>query len=224
MGAPTAGVCEDHHELRGVLRDALERDGFTVRATSSGSEAIEAFAAAPPDVLILDIGLPDADGRDVCQALRANGVSAPVLFLTARDALTDRVSGFHAGGDDYLVKPFALAELLVRVRALVRRGGGAGGDEIADGGIVLDPTAHALSVGERQTRLTPTEFRLLAALAAQRGKVLRRGELISAAWPLGAIVHDNTLDAYAARLRRKLRALGAPDALETVRGVGYVLR
>jgi two-component system OmpR family response regulator len=224
MGAPTAGVCEDHHELRGVLRDALTRDGFTVRATASGSEAIAAFATAPPDVLILDIGLPDADGRDVCQALRARGMGAPVLFLTARDALPDRVSGFHAGGDDYLTKPFALAELLVRVRALVRRGAGAPADEITEGGIVLDPSAHAISVGDEQTRLTPTEFRLLAALAARRGEVLRRGELVSAAWPVGAIVHENTLDAYAARLRRKLRALGAPDALETVRGVGYVLR
>src|SRR5947209_11160209 len=105
-----AGVCEDDDELRGVLRRALEREGFEVRATASGSEAVRMFAQAPPDVLVLDIGLPDADGRDVCQALRSQGVRSPVLFLTARDAVPDRISGFHAGGDDYLTKPFALAE------------------------------------------------------------------------------------------------------------------
>src|SRR5215210_1000154 len=119
----SAGICEDDDELRGALRTALQREGFLVRATASGSEAVRAFGADPPDVLVLDIGLPDADGRDVCQALRARGVRSPVLFLTARDALPDRLSGFHAGGDDYLTKPFALGELLVRVQALLRRGG-----------------------------------------------------------------------------------------------------
>jgi two-component system response regulator MprA len=220
----TAGVCEDDDELRGVVREALAREGLVVRATASGTEAIRAFGAVHPDVLVLDIGLPDADGRDVCQALRAQGMTSPVLFLTARDALTDRISGFTAGGDDYLVKPFALAELLVRVRALLRRGPGADSGEIADGGVLLDPAAHAIAVGEARTMLTPTEFRVLAALAAQRGRVLRRRELVAAAWPIGAIVHDNTLDAYIARIRRKLREVGAPEALETVRGVGYLLR
>src|SRR3954468_9698582 len=118
----TAGICEDDDELRGTLRAALEREGYTGRTTVSGADAVGLFAMEPPDVLVLDIGLPDADGRDVCQALRARGVSAPVLFLTARDALPDRLSGFHAGGDDYLTKPFQLAELLVRLHALVRRG------------------------------------------------------------------------------------------------------
>jgi two-component system response regulator MprA len=220
----TAGLCEDNHELRGVLREALEREGLVVRATSSGTEALRAFGSDPPDVLVLDIGLPDADGRDVCQALRARGVASPVLFLTARDALPDRISGFDAGGDDYLVKPFALAELLVRVRALLRRSAPDATGTIAAGDVALDPAAHALSVGETRTMLTPTEFRLLAALAARRGAVLRRHELVAAAWPVGAIVHDNTLDAYAARIRRKLREAGAPEVLETVRGVGYVLR
>ena len=119
-----AGICEDDDELRGFVRTALERAGYEVRATASGSEALRAFGDDPPDVLILDVGLPDADGRDVCQALRARGVTTPVLFLTARSALPDRLSGFHAGGDDYLSKPFALAELLVRVEALSRRAPG----------------------------------------------------------------------------------------------------
>jgi two-component system response regulator MprA len=216
-----AGICEDDDELRGVLRSALERAGFSVRATASGAEAVRSFAASPPDVLVLDVGLPDADGRDVCQALRARGVRTPVLFLTARDALPDRLSGFHAGGDDYLTKPFALAELLVRVDALARRGPPPGPTAA---GVVLDPAAHALVHDGERIALTPTEFRLIAALAARPGAVVRRSALVAAGWPDGAIVHDNTLDAYLARIRRKLRDGGAPEAVETVRGVGYRLR
>jgi len=223
MRPTSAGVCEDDDELRGVLRSALERDGLTVRATASGTEAVRAFGAEPPDVLILDVGLPDADGRDICQALRARGVTSPVLFLTARDAVTDRISGFHAGGDDYLTKPFALAELLVRVQALLRRSRANAGADGADG-LALDPIGHTVAAGDRRARLTPTEFRLLAALAGRRGAVLRRSELVAAAWPQGAIVHDNTLDAYVARIRRKLRDIDAPAAVETLRSVGYVLR
>jgi two-component system response regulator MprA len=220
----TAGICEDDDELRGVVREALEREGFGVLATSTGSEAVAAFTATPPDVLVLDIGLPDADGRDVCQALRARGVTAPVLFLTARDALTDRLSGFHAGGDDYLTKPFALAELLVRVQALRRRAPVAAPDAGAAAGLVLDPAAHAIAQGAARVPLTPTEFRLLAALAARPGTVVRRTTLVAAGWPDGAIVHDNTLDAYLARIRRKLREAGAAEAIHTLRGVGYELR
>jgi two-component system, OmpR family, response regulator len=217
----TAGIVEDDDELRGVVRRALEREGLAVRATASASEALRAFGQAPPDVLVLDIGLPDADGRDLCQALRAQGVASPVLFLTARDALPDRISGFHAGGDDYLTKPFALAELLVRVQALLRR---AAAPPPVVSGLLLDPAAHAVASGDDAATLTPTEFRLLAALAGRPGAVLRRTELVAAAWPDGAIVHDNTLDAYIARIRRKLRGLGAPESLVTVRGVGYALR
>src|SRR3954463_13147433 len=229
MGPTSVGVCEDDDELRGVLRSTLERDGLTVRATASGTEAVRAFGAEPPDVLVLDVGLPDADGRDVCQALRARGVTSPVLFLTARDALPDRISGFHAGGDDYLTKPFALAELLVRVQALLRRAGANGADCGGDGGdggagVALDPVRHAFAAGDRRARLTPTEFRLLAALAGRRGAVLRRSDLVAAACPRGAIVHENTLAAYVARIRRKLRDIDAPEAVETLRGVGYVLR
>jgi two-component system OmpR family response regulator len=222
--ARSAGVCEDDDALRGVLRSALERDGLTVRATASGTEALRAFGASPPDVLVLDIALPDADGRDLCQALRARGVASPVLFLTARDALPDRISGFHAGGDDYLTKPFALAELLVRVHALLRRAptdDGHGDDPAA---IRLDPAAHAMRVGDTTHALTPTEFRLLAALAARPGTVVRRRELAATAWPEGAIVHDNTLDVYIVRLRRKLREAGSEQSIVTARGVGYSLR
>ncbi len=221
---PRAGICEDDHDLRDVLRGALERDGFKVRTTATGTDAVRTFAELPLDVLVLDIGLPDADGRDVCQALRARGVNTPVLFLTARDGLSDRLSGFHAGGDDYLTKPFAVAELLVRVRALLRRAPtDAGSAEHRGGGLALDPGAHAVSHEGRRVPLTPTEFRLLAALAASPEQVIRRAALIAAGWPDGAIVHGNTLDAYIARIRRKLREAGAPQVIETARGVGYRL-
>src|SRR5215471_15818856 len=116
-------VVEDDHELRSVLLRGLDEEGFDTAGVATGRELIEAVARSVPDVLVVDIGLPDADGRDVCQALRAQGLDAPILFLSARDALTDRVSGFHAGGDDYVTKPFAFAELVVRLRALLRRSG-----------------------------------------------------------------------------------------------------
>jgi two-component system, OmpR family, response regulator len=222
--AVTVGLCEDDWELRSVLGRALRAEGFDVATTATGREAVSRFSEEPPAVLILDIGLPDADGRDVCQALRAHGVDAPVLFLTARSALTDRLSGFGAGGDDYLTKPFALAELIYRVRALMRRGGGDRAEPTRDDALRLDPATHAMHAGERESPLTPTEFRLLAVLAARPGQVVRRRELITAAWPDGAIVHDNTLDTYIGRLRRKLRALGVADEIVTARGVGYSLR
>lgn len=217
------GLCEDDAELRSVLSRALGAEGFDVRATATGRDAVARFSGDPPDVLVLDIGLPDSDGRDVCQALRAHGVEAPVLFLTARGALTDRLAGFGAGGDDYLTKPFALAELLVRVHALGRRAEGRS-QPPEPGGMQLDPATHAIRAGDRSVPLTPTEFRLLAVLVSRPGEVVRRRELVAAAWPDGAIVHENTLDTYVGRLRRKLRDLGVEAEISTARGVGYSLR
>jgi two-component system OmpR family response regulator len=219
----TIGICEDDAGLRSVLARAFAGDGFEVHAVPGGRLAVQEFSTSPPDVLVLDVGLPDADGRDVCQALRAHGVEAPVIFLTARAELSDRLAGFNAGGDDYLTKPFALAELLARVRALLKRAAPES-DPPRSGGLRLDPASHGVRVGERSEALTPTEYRLLAALAARPGEVVRRAELVAAAWPEGAIVHANTLDAYVGRLRRKLRALGADARIETARGVGYALR
>jgi two-component system, OmpR family, response regulator len=218
------GVCEDDAGLRSVLTRALGDEGFEVRAVAGGRSAVQEFSATPPDLLVLDVGLPDADGRDVCQALRAHGVDAPVIFLTARGQLTDRLSGFHAGGDDYLTKPFALAELIVRIRALLKRRAGHEPELPLHGDLRLDPAAHGVRGGDRLEALTPTEFRLLAALAARPGEVVRRRELVSAAWPDGAIVHENTLDAYIGRLRRKLRSLDAGAEIATARGVGYELK
>ena len=220
----SVGICEDDAGLRSVIERALRAEGCEVRVTSTGHDAVEAFSSEPPDLLVLDIGLPDADGRDVCQALRTHGVTAPVIFLTARDALTDRLSGFHVGGDDYLTKPFALAELLVRVRALLRRRPPEDPSPANGVGLRLDPAAHAMRIDGAAHPLTPTEYRLLAALASRPGEVVRRHELVAAAWPEGAIVHDNTLDAYVVRLRRKLREAQSDQSIVTARGVGYSLR
>jgi len=216
------GVCEDDAHLRSVLERAFRKEGFRVRVTASGREAVAAFPAAPPDVLVLDIGLPDSDGRDVCQALRVNGVSSPVIFLTARDALTDRLSGFHVGADDYVTKPFAVAELIARIHVAARRRPPSAAP--LTGALEVDPVTHSVRKGDHAAQLTPTEFRMLAALAARPGEVVRRQELRAAGWPDGAIVHDNTLDAYILRVRRKLTEVSSGDSLETVRGVGYVLR
>jgi len=214
-------IVEDDSELRAVLRRGLEEEGFQARAVGTGAELLQRVESGRerPDVLVVDIGLPDADGRDLCQALRARGDRTPVLFLTARDALVDRVAGFEAGADDYVTKPFALVEVVARLHAILRRAGADGAVEAL--GLRLDPTAHAVSAGRGSAALTPTEFRLLARLLAHPGEVVRRRELVGAGWPLGAIVRENTLDAYVARLRRKLRQLPDAPAIATVHGVGY---
>ncbi len=218
---PSILIVEDDAVLRGNLGRGLREDGFDVHLAATGGEALEVVRRIGPDALVIDIGLPDADGRDVCQALRASGVDAPILFLTARDALTDLLSGFHAGGDDYLTKPFAFTELVVRLRALLRRTGR--GEEVVIAGLHLNPASHEVTGVDGTVGMTPTEFRLLAALASRAGRPVRRRELIATAWPDGAIVHDNTLDAYVSRIRRKLRGIGHEAAIDTVHGVGYRL-
>jgi two-component system response regulator MprA len=215
------GVCEDDPGIRRVVGEVLTRSDYDVVFAHDGGEALRRFGpGSGVEVLVLDIGLPDADGRDVCQALRASGQQAPALFLTARDSLTDLVSGFSAGGDDYLTKPFAVPELLVRVAALAKRRAA----DVPASGLVLDPAAFAVRYDGVALPLTPTEYRLLAALSAEPGTVVRRRALVAAGWPMGAIVNENTLDSYVRRLRAKLDGVGSPVRIETVRGVGYVLR
>jgi two-component system response regulator MprA len=217
------GVCEDEPGVLRVVEEALTADGHEVVAAATGAEALARFGAdsAPVTAIVLDIGLPDSDGRDVCQALRAAGVTAPVLFLTARGGLHEVVAGFAAGGDDYLVKPFAVPELLARVGALVRR---APEPTPPVNAVRLDPGHFSVRFADRETRLTPTEFRILAALLGRPGTVLRRHELVASAWPYGAQVNENTLDSYMRRLRQRLQDIGAGGRIETVRGVGYTLR
>jgi two-component system response regulator MprA len=220
--SPFLYVVEDDDDIRRLLVRSLTEEGFEAEGVSSGSRALQRQSERAADAFVLDIGLPDADGRDLCQALRAQGVRAPVLFLTARDAVPDRISGFRAGGDDYVTKPFALAEVAERLRALLRRS--AADDAPDDDALRIDPSTHAARFGGESVALTPTEFRLLGALAGRPGETLRRMELIRAAWPDGAIVSDNTLDVYIAKLRRKLRRLPGAPAITTAHGVGYALR
>lgn len=212
-------IVEDDDELRAVLSRGLGEEGFAVDAVSTGSALLDRAEREVPDVLVIDVGLPDADGRDLCQALRARGLQTPVLFLTAHDAVVDRVAGFDAGGDDYLTKPFAFVELVARLQALLKRAGTDAAIEAV--GLRLDPVTHSVGDGVSETMLTPTEFRLLAHLLARPGEVVRRRDLARAAWSHGAVVRENTLDVYIARLRRKLKQFdGAPD-IATVHGVGY---
>ncbi|HEY0374920.1 MAG TPA: response regulator transcription factor [Amnibacterium sp.] len=214
------GVCEDEPGVRRVVEEALAADGHEVVLATTGAEALGRFQEPGLKAIVLDIGLPDSDGRDVCQALRAAGVTAPVLFLTARGGLHEVVAGFSAGGDDYLVKPFAVPELLARVGALVRRAPEA---PPAPAAVRLDPERFSVRFEDREARLTPTEFRILAALLGRPGAVLRRRELVASAWPYGAQVNENTLDSYMRRLRHRLQDIGAEGRIETVRGVGYSL-
>ena len=212
-------IVEDDDELRGVLARGLREEGFSVEGVATGADLLDRIDRTAADALVIDIGLPDTDGRDLCQALRARGIQTPVLFLTARDALVDRISGFDAGGDDYLAKPFAFVELVARLQALLRRAGSDGALEAA--GLRLDPVSHAAVDRSGEVTLTPAEFRLLARLMSRPGEAVRRRDLVRAGWPHGAIVRENTLDTYVARLRRKLKQLEQAPEIATVHGVGY---
>ena len=221
MSRPRILLVEDEESIAVPFEDALVREGFDPVLATTGADALRLAREESPDLVLLDLGLPDTDGRDVVQALRAQGAAMPIIFLTAKDALTDRVTGFSAGGDDYLTKPFAFAELVARLQALLRR---APTDTVvAAGSLRLDPLAHVASAEGHKVPLTPTEFRLLAKLVANQGATVRRRDLVRTGWPHGARVRDNTLDAYVARLRRKLGELPGTPTITTVHGVGYLL-
>ncbi|HWJ83185.1 MAG TPA: response regulator transcription factor [Nocardioides sp.] len=215
----TIGVCDDHPAIRKVLVRGLRQAGHDVVVAHDGREAVSRLGPEQPlDVIVMDIGLPDADGRDVVQALQAAGQRAPVLFLTALGDTHDKLSGFAAGADDYVVKPFDLREVLARLEVLARR---TPNDAEPPGDLRLDPLSFVARTDTGEVRLTPTEFRILAAVLARRGEVVRRHAVVAAGWPDGAIVAENTLDSFARRIRNKLREIDSPVALETVRGVGF---
>ena len=217
------GLCEDDPAIRRIVLAALRHAGHEGVAAHDGREALRLFSEDDSlDVIVLDIGLPDADGRDVCQALRSAGQPAPVLFLTALGEVHERLAGFRAGADDYLPKPFDVAELIARVEALARRGRIVVAPAPSD--LVLDPARHALVCHGNEVLLTPTEFRMLAAITSRPGEVVRRRAVVAAAWPDGAMVTENTVDSYVRRIRRKLDEVESPLRLQTVRGVGFALR
>ena len=211
-------IVEDEAKTAAFLTQGLSENGFAVDVARRGDEGLARVREGGYDLVILDVMLPKLDGWSVLTAIRQEGTPTPVLFLTARDGLHDKIAGFEAGGDDYLTKPFELDEVRVRLDALLRRTPAPAAAE--PGGAVLDPARHALVVGEAEVSLTPTEFRLLGRLMADPSTVVRRHALVAAAWPHGAMVSDNTLDSYVRRIRKKLEPLDLA-AISTVRGVGY---
>jgi len=212
--------CEDDPAIRRLLEECLADAGHSALFARSGAQAVAAFSDERIDVLVLDVGLPDMDGRDVCRVLRANGQDAPAMFLSAIGQVHDIVQGFAAGGLDYVVKPFAVAELLARIEALARRSEPAAPVQ----GLRLDPGRFALCSGDDAHLLTPTEFRLAAELLGHPDRLVRRVDLVAAAWVPGAHVNGNTLDTYVHRIRRHLAELGSDASIRTVRGVGYILK
>lgn len=220
--AHTVLVVEDEEDIAFPLVRTLEREGYAVRWVDSGAKALDELAARPSDVLILDLGLPDMDGLDVCRGARESGYDGAIMIVTARAGELDRVVGLDYGADDYLAKPFGLAELQARVRALLRRTAGSG-DEVDEGSLRLDIDARRVHAGDTEVSLTGKEFDVLTVLAAQRGKVVSRDRLMAEAWNENWFGSTKTLDVTIGRLRQKLDAAGVTDRVVAVRGVGFRL-
>jgi DNA-binding response OmpR family regulator len=221
-------VVEDDRALADALREFLEGQGFAAEAVASGQEAIERVAAGDVDVVVLDLMLPDVDGYDVTRAVHdLTSAPVPILMLTARSQPADKLRGFAAGVDDYVVKPFDPEELAARLRALLRRSGRGGTDVHRLGALVVDRSRRALVLGERSVYLSPREFEVLETLAAVPGRPLSRSQLVARAWGLDADTDARTVDTTIVRLRRKLEALAGDDpppvAIATLWGVGYRL-
>jgi DNA-binding response OmpR family regulator len=195
-----------------------------VATAAGGREALEAVAQRPPAVIVLDVTMPDLDGVTVVKRLRAGGIDVPVCILSARDEIADRVAGLQAGADDYLVKPFAIAELTARLHALLRRRGGTSNGPLVVGDVVVDARRHVATRGGRDLDLTRREFDLLEVFARHAGQVLSREQLLGQVWGYASDVETNVVDVFVGYLRRKLEAGGESRSLHTVRGVGWALR
>jgi two-component system, OmpR family, response regulator MprA len=217
-------VVDDEPQLRRALERALKLEGYEVELAADGEEALESVGARPHDAMVLDVLMPKRDGLDVCRELRARGDHTPILMLTARDAVQDRVDGLDAGADDYVVKPFALEELLARLRALLRRTNGAGTEELTYADLSLNPATREVRRGERPVELTKTEFALLEHLLRHPRLVLTRSQLFEAVWGYDFGPRSNSLEVYIGYIRRKTEEGGEPRLIQTVRGVGYSLR
>jgi two-component system response regulator MprA len=220
-------VVDDEPALREALQTSLEFEGYTVVTANDGQAALEELARTPYDAVLLDVMMPRLDGLTACRRLRAAGDHVPVLMLTARDAVGDRVSGLDAGADDYLVKPFELDELLARVRALLRRGALSAGEPeptLSFGDLKMDPATREVIRGERRLDLTRTEYLLMELFLAHPRQVLTRDQILAEVWGFDFEPSSNSLDVYVMYLRRKTEAGGQTRLIHTVRGVGYVLR
>ena len=217
-------VVDDEKAVRESLDRALRLEGYQVRLAADGQEALESVGSEDPDAIVLDLMMPRLGGLEVCNRLRADGNRTPILILTARDALADRVEGLDAGADDYIVKPFALEELLARLRALLRRAGTTGTETLRFADLVLNPVTYEVKRGERQIELTRTEFLLLELFMQHPRQVLTRSVIFERVWGYDFGPSSNSLTVYIGYLRRKLEGDGEPRLLHTVRGVGYVLK
>lgn len=216
---------DDDRALREALRRALTLAGYDVLLAAGGQEALTVTAASGPDAIVLDVGLPDIDGLEVCRRLRAAGERIPILMLTARDTVSDRIEGLDAGADDYLVKPFDVGELAARLRALLRRAGNGQAPEVLTfAELRLDGARHGVAVGERLVELTRTEYALLELLLRNPRRVLPHHTIYDGVWGYDFGPASNALRVYVGYLRRKLEDAGARPLIHTVRGVGYVLR
>ena len=218
-------VVEDERKVASFIRQGLEEEGYAVEVVGDGAAALERLIEGPgTDLVVLDIGLPKLDGLGVLKAARQQKVHAPVLLLTARDRLSDKVAGLDLGADDYLTKPFAFDEFLARVRALLRRGGGQRAPVLRVADLSLDPATREVTRGRRRVSLTAREYALLEYLMRSAGRVLTRPMLAQHVWGLEFDPESNIVDVYVGYLRRKIDGEGEPPLVHTVRGAGYVLK
>src|SRR3954447_10002918 len=233
-GAPAQGqviigmvrilVVDDDRSVRDALRRALTLGGYEVDAAEDGRQALTRLSSSSPDAVVLDVGMPEVDGLEVCRRLRGAGDRTPILMLTARDAVSDRIDGLDAGADDYLVKPFDLGELKARIRALLRRSNGGDPDALTFAELRLDSNRHGVAVEEKFVELTRTEYQLLELLMLNPRSVLTHSVIYERVWGYDFGPASNALRVYVGYLRRKLQEAGARDLIHTVRGVGYSLR
>jgi two-component system OmpR family response regulator len=217
-------VVEDEVKMAGLLKRGLEEEGYAVDVAGTGSEAVWLGIENPYDAIVLDIMLPDVDGLEVCRQLRSGGRWAPVLMLTARDAVPDRVAGLDSGADDYLTKPFSFTELFARLRALMRRAAGERPAVLRAGDLSLDPATRKVARGTRAIDLTAKEFALLEYFLRHPGEVLTRSRIIEHVWDFAYEGDSNVVDVYVRYLREKIDRPFDRDSIETVRGTGYRLR
>jgi len=216
-------VADDELAVRDALRRVLEAEGYDVLVATDGPETLDAFANSRPDAAVVDVLMPGLDGLEVCRRVRARGNATPILLLTARRDVSDRVAGLDAGADDYLSKPFSIDELLARLRALLRRTPAAA-ERLAYSDVSLDTSSHKAVRGGRALELTRTEFLLLELFLRSPERVLSRSEILTAVWGYDFGPTSNSLEVYVGYLRRKLESEGEPRLVQTVRGAGYVLR